>query len=82
MEREPSEKCTGGAKTHVQKALLGQGPLRQVLSPCSQTEGEKREGKGDDTRVFKSSFLSSCAFAQCFRQKMYSVYHTTKGSSM
>lgn len=74
MEQQPSEECTG-VKTHVQKALLGHGPLRQVLSPGSQTEGEERGGKGDDTGGFniERSFLSSCIFAPCFCQKMYSV---------
>lgn len=76
MEWQPSEECTEGPKTHVRKALLGHGPLRQVLSPCSQTE-KIQQGGGDDTRVFntKSSFLFSCIFAQCSWEKTCILYN-------
>lgn len=64
MEWQPSEECTEGAKTRVQKALLGQGPLRQVLSPCSQTEGDKkRQGKGMTQGVLT---LKSPSYPQTF----------------
>lgn len=46
MEQQPSEECTEGAKTCVQKALLGHGPLQQTLSPSSQCEEKEREKKG------------------------------------
>lgn len=46
MEWQPSEECTEGAKTRVQKALLGHGPLRQIQIPCSWPEEEERERKG------------------------------------
>lgn len=45
MERQPSEECTEGAKTHVQKALLGHRLLWQTLSLCSQPGGGERKKK-------------------------------------
>lgn len=75
MEWQPSEECTEGVKTCVQKALLRTQTVTADPEPLLSARGRRKGKEENDLGVFniKSSFLSSHIFGQYCWQKIYSV---------